>query len=80
MSPPTEPTWVDQHIRTMTIACTNLLRQMASEGLCYRLMILPEDTGTLHVTVRDLTSQTEARIRRCLVGTAMHVQIREDQP
>jgi len=69
------PDLIDQHIAAMTTASTNLLRQMQGEGLDYRLAVLPEDTATLHVRVRDLTPDTEDRIRRCLSGTGMTVTV-----
>lgn len=66
---------VDQHITAMTAASTNLLRQMVSEGLRYRLAILPGDTATMHVRVRNLTPDIETRIRRCLEGTGMRIAV-----
>ena len=71
------PDLVEQHIAAMTTASTNLLRQMRGEGLDYHLLVRPEDTGTMHVRVRDLTQDTEDRIRRCLSGTGMAITVAE---
>lgn len=71
------PELIEQHIAAMTTAGSNLLRQMENEGLRYRLSMHPEDTGMLHVHVRALTPELDARIRRCLSGTGMQVAVRE---
>ncbi len=72
-----KPELIEQHIAAMTTASTNLLRQMEKEGLRYRVSVHPEDTGTLHVHVRALTPELDARIRRCLSGTGMQLAVRE---
>ena len=74
-----KPELIDQHIAAMTTAGTNLLRQMKDEGLRYRLSMRPEDTRTMHVHVRALTPEIDARIRRCLAGIGMRVAVREDE-
>lgn len=68
---------IEQHIAAMTTASTNLLRQMESEGLDYKVQVRPEDTATMHVRVRGLTPEIEGRIRRCLVSTGMRVAVAE---
>ena len=68
---------INQHIAAMTTASTNLLRQMRSEGLDYRLAVNPQDTATMHVRVRDLTPEIATRIRRCLEGTGMRIAVAE---
>lgn len=71
------PDLVRQHIAAMTTASDNLLRQMASEGLRYRLAVAHDDTATMQVYVRGLTPEVEGRIRHCLVGTGMLIAITE---
>lgn len=66
---------IDQHIAAMTVASTNLLRQMRDEGLRYSLDMRPDDTATMHVRVSDLTPDIEDRIRRCLSGTGMRIAV-----
>lgn len=72
-----KPELVEQHITAMTTASGNLLRQMEDEGLRYRVTVRPEDTGTLHVHVRELTPELTQRIERCLSGMGMQVAVRE---
>ncbi|ACB82475.1 MULTISPECIES: hypothetical protein [Methylorubrum] len=72
-----KPELIDQHIAAMTTASSNLLRQMEDEGLRYRVIVRPEDTGTLHVQVRELTPELTERIERCLSGMGMQVAVRE---
>lgn len=72
-----KPELIDQHIAAMTTASSNLLRQMEDEGLRYRVIVHPEDTGTLHVQVRELTPELTERIERCLSGMGMQVAVRE---
>ena len=69
------PELIDQHIAAMTAASTNLLSQMSSEGLQYRLTIRRDDTATMHVSVRDLTPDIARRIRNCLEGTGMRIAV-----
>lgn len=69
------PDLIDQHIAAMTTASTNLLSQMSSEGLQYRLVIRRDDTGTMHVGVHDLTPDIARRIRNCLEGTGMRIAV-----
>ncbi len=61
----------------MTVASTNLLRQMHDEGLRYSLDVRPDDTATMHVSVQGLTPDIEDRIRRCLLGTGMTIAVAE---
>ncbi|GEP01185.1 hypothetical protein [Methylobacterium haplocladii] len=68
---------IEQHITAMTVASTNLLRQMHDEGLRYSLDVRPDDTATMHVSVQGLTPDIEGRIRRCLLGTGMTIAVAE---
>ncbi|WP_336487052.1 hypothetical protein [Methylobacterium nigriterrae] len=70
-----QPHLVQDHIASMTTACINQLRQLANEGLRYRLVIQPSATDTVEVHVQNLTPDIDERIRRCLGLTGMQIEM-----
>ncbi|WP_375408917.1 hypothetical protein [uncultured Methylobacterium sp.] len=63
----------------MCLAADNLLRQLASEGMRYRMTASGGTATTLHLHVRDLTPEISERIAQCLSGTGAVLDIVEDE-
>ncbi|WP_156399293.1 MULTISPECIES: hypothetical protein [unclassified Methylobacterium] len=67
-----------RHMAAMCLAADNLLRQLASEGMDYRITASGGTATTLHLTVRDLTPEISERIVRCLRGIGAELDIVPD--
>ena len=61
----------------MCSAADNLLRQLVSEGLDYRLTASGGTATILHLRVRNLTPETEERITQCLSGMGATLEIED---
>lgn len=62
----------------MCQAADNLLRQLASEGMHYRMTASGGTATTLHLRVRHLTPEITERIAHCLNGTGAVLDIVDD--
>jgi CRP-like cAMP-binding protein len=61
----------------MCRAAHNLLRQLSSEGMVYRLSATGGTATTLHLRVQALTPEVEDRIAHCLSGMGAVVEIED---
>lgn len=66
-------------MEAMCLAADNLLRQLASEGIAYRLTASGGTATTLHLRVRDLTPEISDRITHCLCGIGAVLDIEQDE-
>lgn len=67
-----------RHMAAMCRAAHNLLRQLSSEGMIYKLSATGGTATTLHLRVRALTPEVEGRIARCLGGIGAVLRIDDD--
>lgn len=63
----------------MCLAADNLLRQLANEGMRYRIIASGGTDTTLHIRVHDLTPDISDRITHCLNGMGAVLDIDQDE-